>query len=134
MKSELSHLVFGIDAANLQFYKDLLTHLGWTVFFDGHGMIGAAGKGHCSLWFGPRQKDQVNDYDGAGLNHLAIGVESIGDVDATVDYLAKRGAPALFETPRHRPEFSRSEQDTYYQVMFESPDRILFEVVYTGPK
>jgi hypothetical protein len=34
----------------------------------------------------------------------------------------------------HRPEFSMSTEETYYQVMFESPDRILFEVVYTGTK
>jgi hypothetical protein len=27
-----------------------------------------------------------------------------------------------------------SPDKTYYQVMFESPDRILFEVVYTGLK
>ena len=26
------------------------------------------------------------------------------------------------ETPRHRPDFSHSESDTYYQVMFASPD------------
>jgi hypothetical protein len=51
-----------------------------------------------------------------------------------VTYLKQHGIKALFETPRHRPEFSGSEAETYYQVMFESPDRILFEVVYTGPK
>ena len=38
----------------------------------------------------------------------------------------------LFETPRYRPDFS-SEPNTYYQIMFESPDRILFEIVYVGP-
>ena len=27
-----------------------------------------------------------------------------------------------------------SESETYYQVMFESPDKVLFEVVYTGAK
>jgi len=134
MKSELAHLVFGIEASNLPFYKDLLTFLGWTIFFDGYGMIGASGNGACSLWFGPRQHEQSNDYDGSGLNHLAIGVESIAAVDATSDYIKAHGISALFETPRHRPDFSGSEQDTYYQVMFESPDRILFEVVYTGPK
>jgi catechol 2,3-dioxygenase-like lactoylglutathione lyase family enzyme len=69
-----------------------------------------------------------------GLNHLGIAAESIADVDATVRYLEDRGIPALFETPRHRPDFSQDEKSTYYQVMFESPDRILFEVVYTGPK
>jgi hypothetical protein len=68
------------------------------------------------------------------MNHLGIGAASQVDVDAAVAYLAERGVAALFETPRHRPEFSGSEEQTYYQVMFESPDRILFEVVYTGPK
>jgi hypothetical protein len=48
-------------------------------------------------------------------------------------WLKESGIPHLFETPRHRPEFSEGD-NTYYQVMFESPDRILFEVVYTGPK
>ena len=134
MKSGLAHLVFGIESTHLPFYKDLLSFLGWTIFFDGYGMIGASGKGECSLWFGPRQHQTGNDYDGSGLNHLAIGAESIADVDATVAYLKTQGIAALFETPRHRADFARSEQDTYYQVMFESPDRILFEVVYTGPK
>ena len=54
-------------------------------------------------------------------------------MDATAEYLTKLGIAALFETPRHRAEFSAGEGQTYYQVMFESPDRILFEVVYTGP-
>jgi hypothetical protein len=31
---------------------------------------------------------------------------------------------------RHRPEFAQGEDQTYYQVMFASPDRILLEVVY----
>jgi catechol 2,3-dioxygenase-like lactoylglutathione lyase family enzyme len=78
--------------------------------------------------------DVANDYDGPGMNHLAIGTEAQADVDATVDYLRGHGVELLFETPRHRPEFSRSDDQTYYQVMFESPDRILLEVVYTGPK
>jgi hypothetical protein len=51
-----------------------------------------------------------------------------------VVYLREHNVQPLFETPRHRPEFSAGPDQTYYQVMFESPDRILFEVVYTGPK
>jgi hypothetical protein len=34
----------------------------------------------------------------------------------------------------HRPEFASSEAGTYYQVMFRSPDGILFELVYIGPR
>ena len=44
----------------------------------------------------------------------------------------------VFETPHHRPEIIAGtggpEGFTYYQVMFASPDNLLFEVVYTGPK
>jgi hypothetical protein len=59
---------------------------------------------------------------------------SQADVDQVAAYLGERGVAALFETPRHRPEFSGDASQTYYQVMFETPDRILVEVVYTGPK
>jgi len=67
------------------------------------------------------------------MNHLGIQTTTQSEVDETVAYLQDKGITALFETPRHRPEFS-SPGNTYYQVMFESPDRILFEVVYIGPK
>jgi hypothetical protein len=50
-----------------------------------------------------------------------------------VAYLTARGVAPLFNTPCHRPEFARDEQSTYYQVMFETPDRILIEIVYIGP-
>ena len=75
----------------------------------------------------------ANDYDGRGMNHLAVAVEKQSDVDQAVEYLKQHKVEALFETPRHRPEFSAPGM-TYYQVMFESPDKLLFEVVYTGPK
>jgi hypothetical protein len=67
------------------------------------------------------------------MNHLGISVAAQADVDAAVEFLQQRKIASLFETPRHRPEFSAGSDQTYYQVMFESPDRILFEVVYTGP-
>ena len=56
------------------------------------------------------------------------------DVDETVEFLRNLGVTLLFDTPRHRPEFAGGEDQTYYQVMFETPDRILLEVVYIGPK
>ena len=73
-------------------------------------------------------------YNGTGLNHMAVGTTTSADVDAATTCLQERGVALLFETPRHRPEFSASDAETYYQIMFESPDRILFEVVYTGSK
>lgn len=48
-------------------------------------------------------------------------------------HLVEKGVSTLFETPRHRPDFM-SEGNTNCQIMFESPDHILFEVVYKGPK
>jgi catechol 2,3-dioxygenase-like lactoylglutathione lyase family enzyme len=132
-KSNFSHVVAWVDIKNLGFYKDLFTFLEWGVLYDDPNMVGVGDEHGSSLWFGAPLKDAKNDYDGVGVNHIGVAVKKQADVDATVNYLKKLGVPALFETPRHRPEFSGPDS-TYYQVMFESPDKLLFEVVYTGPK
>lgn len=134
MQTTLYHLQVNVRPANLQFYRDVMSFLGWTTLLDQDQFFGAGASNGASLWFIGEVKDTANDYDGPGVNHIAIGAQSQADVDATAAYLAGRGVPALFETPRHRPEFSQGPDQTYYQVMFESPDRVLFEVVYTGPK
>jgi catechol 2,3-dioxygenase-like lactoylglutathione lyase family enzyme len=134
METRFAHIQFNVQAANLPFYKDLMTFLGWGPINEGEGFFGAWGKNGESLWFVGSVKDVSNDYDGPGMNHIGIGAASSADVDAVVTYLAERGVERLFETPRHRPEFAGGEDQTYYQVMFETPDRILVEVVYTGPK
>jgi catechol 2,3-dioxygenase-like lactoylglutathione lyase family enzyme len=133
VQTRIGHMQFNVRAANVAFYKDLLTFLGWRVLYEGEGMLGVGSADGASLWFAGQVKDVANDYDGPGLNHLAIGTETQADVDTTAAYLRERGVELLFGTPLHRPEFS-GEGRTYYQVMFESPDRILLEVVYTGPK
>jgi hypothetical protein len=107
--------------------------LGWKTLYSDENMVGVGCEKDSSLWFCAGLKDLGNDYDGIGMNHLGISVEKQSDVDRMVDYLAQHNIKALFDTPRHRPEFSNPDS-TYYQVMFESPDKILFEVVYTGPK
>ncbi|HVB63891.1 MAG TPA: VOC family protein [Nitrolancea sp.] len=134
MKTSLAHIQFNVLAANLPFYQQLMAFLGWHTIYAGDGMLGVVGANDASLWFIGQVNDAVNDYDGPGMNHLAIGAESQADVDAAATYLAEHGVTALFDTPRHRPDFAASADQTYYQVMFETPDRILFEVVYTGPK
>jgi len=138
--STLGHLQVNIHMVNKNFYKDLFTFLGWkvlmeAVFDDGTEMLGIEDERRASLWFvEPIHKQQAGDYDGIGMNHLALSVPDPAAVDETVAYLKQHGVPALFETPRHRPEFCDSPDTSYYQVMFESPDHILFEVVYTGLK
>jgi catechol 2,3-dioxygenase-like lactoylglutathione lyase family enzyme len=134
MHTHLAHIQFNIRPEHVPFYRDLMAFIGWQSLFENEGMLGVAGKNGESLWFIGQVKAVSNDYDGPGMNHLAIGAESQADVDAVAAYLKARGVASLFETPRHRPEFAQSEAQTYYQVMFESPDRILLEVVYTGTK
>ncbi|MEZ4859661.1 MAG: hypothetical protein R3C14_00060 [Caldilineaceae bacterium] len=134
MQTQLGHLVFGINDKNRSFYRDLFTFLGWRILFDTEGILGIMDHNHTSLWFGSYTKDVANDYDGPGLNHFAIHTATQAEVDEAVAYLAERNIPPLFATPRHRPEFAGDANSTYYQVMFETPDRILAEIVYIGPK
>jgi hypothetical protein len=134
MQSELSHMQINVRPENMSFYKDLAAFLGWKTLYEAADVLGVAGTNDASLWFSPVANDANNDYDGGGVNHLGIGVTAQADVDTAAAWLKERGVELLFETPRHRPEFSSGEGLTYYQVMFESPDRILWEVVYTGPK
>ncbi len=134
MQTHLGHIQFNVQPANLQFYKDLMAFLGWQTIYEVEGMLGVGDKNEVSFWFIGQAKEVSNDYDGPGTNHLGIAAPSQADVDAVASYLAERGAELLFETPRHRPEFMGDPEQTYYQVMFETPDRILLEVVYTGPK
>jgi len=133
MQTTLSHVLFNVEAANIPFYREMLSFLGWKTLYDGDGMLGMGDTNSTSLWFGSQVKPVTNDYDGPGVNHLALHTTTQDEVDSAAAYLTERGVPLLFETPRHRPEFS-SEDSTYYQIMFETPDRILLEVVYTGPK
>jgi catechol 2,3-dioxygenase-like lactoylglutathione lyase family enzyme len=133
MQSGLSHIQFNVRPENVPFYGDLFSFLGWQKDYEAEGVVGLAGKNGESIWFTGPVKDVSNDYDGPGMNHFAIAAESQADVDTAAAYLTGKGVEMLFETPRHRPEFS-GEDTTYYQIMFETPDRILLEFVYTGPK
>jgi catechol 2,3-dioxygenase-like lactoylglutathione lyase family enzyme len=72
-----------------------------------------AGLGGASLWFIGRIKPVENDYDGPGMNHFAFSAPTAADVDAVVEYVKGQGVPALFETPRHRPEFAQGDANTY---------------------
>jgi catechol 2,3-dioxygenase-like lactoylglutathione lyase family enzyme len=134
MQTRLSHIQFNVGAANIPFYKDLMALLGWKVIYEGQDMCGIASSDGTSFWFNGHVNDVANDYDGPGMNHIGIGSQTQADVDSVAGFLKEKGIPWLFETPRHRPEFSAGPDQTYYQVMFETPDRILLEVVYTGPK
>ena len=128
----LGHLQFNVHARNLPFYRDLFAFFGWPTLEDDGMMFGTGKDIFNSFWFFGGAKDVENDYDGPGMNHLGLLVQTQDEVDQMVTYLRKRGIEPLFDTPRHRPEFAYNAEHTYYQVMFASPDGILFEVVYMG--
>lgn len=132
IEAKFGHIQFNVHPQNLAFYKDLFGFLGWGTLEDDPMMLGVGKDVFNSLWFFPGANEARNDYDGPGMNHLGLLVQSQGEVDQMTAYLRERNIAPLFETPRHRPEFAYDGEHTYYQVMFESPDRILFEVVYMG--
>ena len=134
MQTKLAHLQLNVAPGNLSFYQDLFQFLNWETIYEDDSMVGIADTNGTSLWFIGNAKAVNNDYDGPGMNHLSVGVSAQQDVDSAAKYVAERDLQHLFDTPCHRPDFSGDGPDTYYQVMFESPDRILFEIVYTGPK
>jgi len=134
MHTHLTHMQFNVQPENMAFYSQLLAFVGWQPLYETEGMLGVADKNGVSLWFIGQVKAVSNDYDGPGMNHLALAAASQAEVDAVAAYLTERAVKLLFETPRHRAEFTQSAEQTYYQVMFETPDRILIEVVYIGPK
>jgi catechol 2,3-dioxygenase-like lactoylglutathione lyase family enzyme len=136
MKSSLSHIQIVIDFKHISFYKEFLGFLGWKEIYSDDQFAGfgfGGGETDGSIWFSHTEHKEKQNYDLIGMNHVGIGVTEQEDVDAVVTYLKERSIPTLFETPRHRTEFSEGE-NTYYQVMFHTPDEILFEVVYTGKK
>ena len=131
---KLSHLQINVTKDNLPVYKDLFAFLAFTPHYSDDSGVAFNSLGDTSLWFMAGAHDVPNDVDGPGVNHIGLAADSQAAVDATLAYLEEHGIEPLFETPRHRPEYSSGEDNTYYQVMFASPDGILFEHVYTGPK
>ncbi|MBI9049825.1 MAG: hypothetical protein JEZ00_10420 [Anaerolineaceae bacterium] len=133
VNSVMNHMQVFIDSQHVDFYKNLFTFLGWSILYEDKAAVNVGDKNGISIWFDPAIKDVKNNYDGMGMNHLALSVSSEEDVNKTVDWLRKNNIPTLFGTPCHRLDFADAKDQTYYQVMFESPDKLLFEVVYSGP-
>lgn len=134
MKTTLGHLEFNIDVRNQSYYVDLFLYLGWKILHQDDTYLGLGAENGVSVWFSERKHPRTCEPDGSGLNHIAIQTATMQEVDMVNTFLAGNNIVPLFGTPRHRPEFVSSADQTYYQVMFSSPDGILFEVVYIGRK
>lgn len=134
VQSTLGHIQLNVLPQNLPFYKDLFGFMGWQTLEDDGVMYGCGRDVFNSLWFFGGAKDCPNDYDGPGMNHIGLLVKTQDEVNQVTGYLREKNITPLFDTPRHRSEFAYDGDHTYYQVMFETPDRILVEVVYMGKK
>ena len=108
--------------------------LAWSPIFEMEHTIGYRSNTTGDLWFVHAQKQQKSDYDAYGVNHISLRVDFAKDIDTIAKFVTEQGIELLFDTPKHRPEFSPSESETYYQIMFKTADNILFEVVYIGKK
>ena len=80
IKTTLGHIQLNIDAENLPFYKDLFAFLGWKTLHENATALGV-GSADTSLWFIGNANDAKNDYDGKGMNHLALHVQEQSEVD-----------------------------------------------------
>lgn len=134
MKSHLCHVQLNINFANAQFYKDLLEFMGWENIADFPNLLGYKSHELGSIWLAHAQVQEQTNHDAIGMNHLGLRAYSVGDVDKAKEFLAEKGTQMLFDTPRHRPEFCSDPDETYYQIMFYSPDNLLLEVLYMGDK
>ncbi len=127
----INHLQLNVSPANFDYYRRLLTQLGFQVP-ESDGYVSGFGDG-VSLWFIGSDVAEQQDHDHRGVNHISINADAVADVDAAAALLADLETEALFGTPQRRDDFIGGGETDYYQVMFRSPDGILFEVVYTGP-
>lgn len=135
MKSHLYHVQINIEyTRHIGFYKNLMEFLGWSIIFEKEDdVIGYHSEHNGDVWIANADKAERSDYDAIGVNHVAFRVERVEDVSEAERFLQAQGITVLFETPRHRSEFAKPGE-TYYQIIFESPDKIQFEIVYIGPK
>lgn len=135
MNSHFYHLQFNVNLKkNKKFYSELMSFLGWNIIFESDDLVGFKTNTNGDLWFVEASEMKTQNYDDIGVNHVSLRVDSQKDIDDIVEFLKERNISTLFGTPQHRPEFSADETQTYYQIMFETPDEILFEIVYIGAK
>lgn len=133
MKSQLGHLVYLIHDfnTNIEIYKFLFAYFDFPVTNEFPGGIGVkiTAEPYQSLWILEATEKQLNHRDSNGLNHIGFTVATAAQVDQfTEEFLKLHNVKPLFDTPRRRPDFEHGDSG-YYQVMFELPGGILFEVV-----
>lgn len=118
-------------SSNKPLYKELFSYFDYIIVNDESWVLGVQAPNNISLWIMEASEKTTNHRDANGMNHLAFHVSSQEEVDEFVeDFLVPNNITPLFDTPRARTDFT-GDKGMYYQVMFELPGSILFEVVYT---
>ena len=133
ISAKLGHVVLLIHDydLNVDIYKKLFKYFNFEFITDENYGIGVRMMNGSSLWVMKSTVEDINNRDGNGLNHIGFNVDSKKDVDQfTEEFLKVNNVETLFDTPKDRPDFT-GDSGNYYQVMFELPGKILFEVVFT---
>jgi catechol 2,3-dioxygenase-like lactoylglutathione lyase family enzyme len=130
MNATIGHI--GINLSNsedsFKFWKELLTHLGFSILDDGNHFD--ANDGRSYLCVSTTKGDYASEgfhRRRTGLNHIAFNLASPEQVDEfVVQFLAPRGIEPLYGGAKAYPEYTKD----YYATYFEDPDRIKVEVAY----
>jgi len=133
MTRHVGHIHLNVDAANVDFYTELYESLGRAILIEDDGFTGVRRDGW-SIRFTPGGTGTIHNHDAIGINHLGIEADPVEAVDQVGTWIRGKSIAPLYGTPTNRPEFAASGDEMYYSVMFESPDGILLEVVYTDPR
>ena len=111
---------------SIAFYDPVLKWLGFRraavrLYVHENLMIG--------IWRKTVKQERV--IDGAGLHHLAFGVESKEEVDQFYnEVLLRMDKVKIKSPPKYCPEFG---YEIYYATYFDDPDGNYLEVVYAEP-
>ena len=128
--SNINHLVYFIHdfEINKSLYIKFFEYIGHTLIWENENFF-CINANAISIYFGNATTKIKNDRDSNGLNHIAFSVNSKNVITNIIDnFLKPNNIELLFGTPKSRPEFSEDDSD-YYQIMFELPGDILFEIV-----
>ena len=130
-RTSVYHIQINVSNANraLPFYRAFFSYLGYRILEESPEHLGVS-NGTTDFWIieskGSHSKRKFHR-KAPGLNHISFEVASAETVRKfTRDFLGKRNIKALYDSPRHFPEYHKD----YYAVYFEGPDRIKLEVTH----
>lgn len=129
MASRIGHV--GVEVSDLakakHFYGALAAGLGLEVIYESKEAVGYGSRDY-QIWLGKSERCRVERKPPTGdeevvAEHLAIWVETKGDVDRVAGAMESRGIRPLFP-PQACPQFSKG----YYAASFCDPENYVVEI------